>query len=515
MSATDIVLEGNNLASRLNEAERSIAFLRASIESTADGVVVVGRDNIVQVYNQRFRQLWNISESILLTADADKILACMYEILEFPELLATKVHEARIFPELEFTGFSELKDGRIYELDLKPQRLGCSIIGRVWTFRDVTERKRVERQLRESEERFRILAEASFEGLAIHDGKKFLHVNENAAIMFGYKPDEMHGMSIFETMTAETKAIVLESIAEDKEQTHRAQGRRRDGSFFWSEMRARKAIYQNRSVRLTSIRDITDRILMDEQREKLLEQEREARANAERSNKLREEFIAIASHELKTPLTPMKIYLRMLQKSLDEILSPESPSSSQLLTSVSKLEREVDRLTRLIDDLLDVSRITAGRMNLSPKAFDLSVLVKETLGRFFREIGKARCHLTIQAPAGATGVWDQVRIEQVVANLLTNALKYGFGHPIDVNVTTTEDHAVLSIRDHGIGIEKDDQARIFERFERAASIDHFGGLGLGLFISREIVVAHGGTISVDSEIGKGACFRVSLPRLTR
>ena len=175
-------------------------------------------------------------------------------------------------------------------------------------------------------------------------------------------------------------------------------------------------------------------------------------------------------------------------------------------------ERQIERLTGLINNLLDISRITAGRLELDLETVDLAAVAREAGGRFREDLRRAGCALEIRGDGECPGQWDRLRLEQVVTNLLSNAAKYGAGRPIEITVDGDETTARFCIRDHGIGIPAEHQARIFDRFERAVSDRHYGGLGLGLWIVRQIVEAHRGTIEVESEAGMGSTFTVRLPR---
>jgi predicted ATPase/signal transduction histidine kinase/GAF domain-containing protein len=241
------------------------------------------------------------------------------------------------------------------------------------------------------------------------------------------------------------------------------------------------------------------------------ENERQARATAEAALQAREDFMALAAHELRTPLTPLKLKLQMLR----EVLASEKLSAFELQPKLLKLfkssNQEVDRLTRLVEDLLDFSRISSGHLTIYPEVMDLSELLREVVDRYQPDLGRANCPLDLHVENNIIGQWDRFRIEQIVINLLTNAIKFGAGKPIQVTGSKEWGHAKLIIRDHGIGIEKKDLERIFNRFERAVSISHFQGLGLGLYISRKIIESHGGTIRVESQLGEGSAFTVELP----
>jgi PAS domain S-box-containing protein len=234
---------------------------------------------------------------------------------------------------------------------------------------------------------------------------------------------------------------------------------------------------------------------------------------AQNAVRLRDEFLGIASHELKTPLTPLTLKLQALQRQAVESMVSGTPlEPGRFNDSLDVALRQVRKLTDLVDNLLDVARISAGRLRLDLEEVDLSSVAAELLSRFAPSAEKLGCELELHAPEPVFGRWDRLRVEQVVTNLLSNALKYGPGRPVVVRVEEDGERARLTVKDHGIGIAEEDLGRIFERFERAVSDRHYGGLGLGLYITRQIVEAFGGTVRVSSSPGEGSTFTLELPR---
>jgi signal transduction histidine kinase len=232
---------------------------------------------------------------------------------------------------------------------------------------------------------------------------------------------------------------------------------------------------------------------------------------AQRAVRARDEFLAVAGHELRTPLAALMLQIESLKVAMGTGAIAKDPE--RFATRIDKTFGHALRLARLVDGLLDVSRIAEGRVELRIELVDMAALVRDTCDRFTDDAARAGCELTVISGAErCTGRWDPHRLEQVVSNLLTNAMKYGAGMPIIVRCDCRDDFVVVSFEDHGIGIAPEDRDRVFRRFERAVSERNYPGLGLGLWITRELVAAHGGTVTVESELAVGSRFTVTLPR---
>lgn len=233
------------------------------------------------------------------------------------------------------------------------------------------------------------------------------------------------------------------------------------------------------------------------ERARLFEQQRALTEEARAAVRARDDFLSVASHELNTPLAALKLQLGRVLR--------HPPAPDVMMQRLHGVDHQVDRLIELVNELLDVSRLRAGRFELNLGDVDLAALIREVAARIDTS---SRLQLAL---AEVTGRWDRLRLEQVITNLLSNALKYGDGKPVEVELRLGADVTVV-VRDHGIGIAPEDQARIFDRFERAVSGQKYSGLGLGLWISRKLVEAHGGSITVESAPGVGSTFTLRLPR---
>jgi len=364
----------------------SVSLLQATLDSTGDAILVVDTAGRVVQFNRRFAETWGIPEERLREMGGRHELPFDLRKLRRPTAFREELAWQAMHPNENSFTIIEFEDGRIFESHSQPQRMDHRVVGRVWSFRDVTIRVGAERE--------------------------------------------------------------------------------------------------------------RDRLLIDE---------REARAGAEDAVRLRDEFLSVASHELRTPLTSLQLAIQGLARHL----GPDLPASARRNLTLST--RQLRRLGRLISLLLDVSRIQAGRLELDRRLIDLREVVRECAGQLAEDFASSGSALTVHAPQPVVGFWDASRMEQLSINLLTNAIKFGEGRPIEVTLGEEMGTARLCVTDHGIGMPQDVQARIFERFGRGVSARHYGGLGLGLYIVRTIVEAHWGRVSVKSAVGRGSTFIVELP----
>ena len=248
--------------------------------------------------------------------------------------------------------------------------------------------------------------------------------------------------------------------------------------------------------------------------EELVQQLQHTQRELERAVRMRDDFMSMVSHELRTPLNTLYLeaQLRQLHLSKGKL---DSFSPEKLPTMIERDQRQIRNMVRLIDDMLDVTRLRRDALSIQTKPVDLAELARAVVDNLRHQAEAAGCAISLEAPDTLRGVWDEFRIEQVLTNLLTNALRYGGGKPVEMTVLQNGDNAVVSVGDQGIGISSEDHQRIFEQFERTdVSRKHAAGLGLGLYITHKIVTLHAGRIGVESTPGQGARFFVELPLQT-
>jgi signal transduction histidine kinase len=248
-----------------------------------------------------------------------------------------------------------------------------------------------------------------------------------------------------------------------------------------------------------------------QEQEALLSELRSTQEELQRAVRMRDDFMSIVSHELRTPLNGLILETQLRKLHLQKN-NTAAFSMDKLRAMSDRDERQILSLIRLIEDMLDISRIRTGKLSIRPLRFDLVQLVRNVLENFSAQIAAAECPLSLDDAQGQVfGFWDEFRIEQVLSNLLTNALRYGSGKPIEVAVWADSQSAYVRVTDQGVGIAPEDQPRVFMQFERVVNNRYASGLGLGLYISEQIVQAHGGEIRLESHVGEGSQFCVRLP----
>ncbi|MBA3502188.1 MAG: PAS domain-containing sensor histidine kinase [Myxococcota bacterium] len=326
---------------------------------------------------------------------------------------------------------------------------------------------------------------------------RIVDANRAAQDTYGYTHEDLTSRTIFDLRIEPPTAVSEQMrVANAAGILFEAIHRRANGTEFPVEVSSRGITLRGQRRLFSIVRDITERKRLETERDELLTTTQHALA-------FRDEFISIASHELRTPVTNVSLQLQQFMRLLDR-----GASRDELRVMADDALRETWRLSSLIASLLD-AQVAKGGLHLERTTVDLGELLRDVTQRLRVRAEEVGTRMTVDVPS-IVGHWDRLRIDQVVTNLLVNALKYGRGKPIDIVGRVGAAHATLEIVDRGIGVPASELERIFDKFERAVP-SQYGGLGLGLFIARQIVHAHGGSLAVESTPGVGSTFRVSLP----
>jgi two-component system sensor kinase FixL len=362
-------------------------------------------------------------------------------------------------------------------------------------------------------------------------------VNRAAEVLFGYDRTELLGKPV---------EFLIPARFRPQHRLHRDEygaaprvrpmglgldlrGLRKDGQEFSVEISLAPLQVGAETLTITAARDVTERKQIEERARQLEKIREEIRQ--------RDEVLAIASHELRAPVGIVQLQVGILRRTamdtaneltamrermgttaadltaMRERMGSTAADLTAMRERVGRIERHTRQLSRLIEQLLDSTHMQHGAIQLKLEDTDLTAITRETVGSLLDEIERTGSGVVVEASGPVPGRWDPLRIEQVIGNLLLNASKFGAGKPITVSVESDPDQARLVVIDQGVGISPSDQLRIFDRFERAVAAGSVLGLGLGLYIARQIVEAHGGRIRLQSAIGEGSTFTVELPRV--
>lgn len=480
------------------DLQESEARMRSVLDNALDAVVGMDSEGMVSHWNPQAENMFGFTRD-------EAIGRRMSETIIPPQY--REAHESGMRRYLQ-TGEGPVLNRRIQitaldkhrrefpiELSITPIRAGASRSFAAF-IRDISERQRIEKDLLTKSD----VLENSLNGFDIVDEDgKFVYANRAYLKMWGYDSlEEILGTS--PAAHCEDPATPAQIVAELKSRGEcniEFVARRKDGSTFDVHMWARLAHDPNgREIYPSTSVDITER--------------KRAEEALRRAVQARDEFISICSHELKTPITSMKLQFQMAERQLKRGDSRVF-SEEMVRKRIGGTNRQLDRMTRLIEEMLDVTRLTRGHPQLEMERFDLSALLSEMVDRFQEQFAQIGTTLSLSAEPGLEVEADRYRIEQVVSNLLTNAIKYGGRKPVEMSLRRVGKKAQLCVKDQGQGIRPDSLERIFNRFERAISANNISGLGLGLYICRQIVAAHGGKIWAESQLGEGSTFVMELP----
>ncbi len=485
------------------ELKRSVSLLEATLDATADGILVVDRQGHVAAHNRRFLTLWRVPASLVTKNEDAALLSLVSDQLDDPKTFQNDVRDLYASDRDAFDVL-QFKDGRVFERYSMPQLVDGRVVGRVWSFRDVTERERLLRRATFLADATRLLASLDVkEALSSVAHLAVPYLGELCAVdlIYGRNPERLlvaggdrdperapglhagalGGHSILYTVGSRSHMAIPLMSRDDVM-----------GALTFVAPLARQ--YTKADLELPE--ELGRRIALSIDNARLYEGARKAISG-------RDEFLSIAAHEIRGPLASIHLAVQSLMRG--------SLPPAAVRTSFEVIQREDRRLGRFVDQLLDLGRIRTGRLDFELEDVDLGAVVRDVASQLSEELAHTRSAVMVRTEGALRGQWDRVRLEQVVTNLLSNAIKYGEGKPIDITAVRAGDHAMVRVVDRGMGIEPAMLTKIFDPFQRVVEARHYGGLGLGLHIAKTIIDGFGGTITVDSRLGAGATFTVELP----
>jgi PAS domain S-box-containing protein len=479
-----------------------------ALVSTTDGILMVDPRGKVLAFNQRFAEMWGIPDSVLASHEDSKALVCALGQIEEPGAFLAGVQELYATPEAQSDDVLRLKGGRIFERHSEPLRIGGRCAGRIWAFRDATDRTRAEEALKEERNLLRALMEGVPDYVYVKDAEsRFLLANKGVVrLMGGSSASDLLGKTDFDFFPRELatqyyldEQRIIQTGQPLFNREEPCQGP--DGEPKWNL--TTKLPFDDGTGRIIGVlgwgRDITEQ-------KRIAEQFQQAKEAAEAASRAKSEFLANMSHEIRTPMNGI---LGMTGLVLATELSAEQREHLEMVQS------SAESLLRVINDILDFSKIEARKLELDCIDFDLRANLEATTRTFAiparRKGLELICRVRPEVPAWVRG--DAIRLRQIITNLLGNAVKFTERGQVEmeVEVASPEQDGVIlhfAVRDTGIGIPAEKRELVFHPFTQADSSTtrRHGGTGLGLTISARLVEMMGGRIWVESEAGRGSTF---------
>jgi PAS domain S-box-containing protein len=499
------------------ELTKLLSLHTATLESTTDGILVVDLNGKVTSYNQKFLQLWQIPASAAATKDEKKMLAFVQEQLIDPEKYITEVEKLYVNFLAQSRDILEFKDGRVYERCSQPQRIDNKVVGRVWSFRDITDRKIAERALKESKQMLQIVMNNVPQSIFWKDrNSTYLGCNTNFAKDTGLKDaKDVIGKTDYDLAWKKEESDFYREcdkkiMDSDMPQYHIVETQQQaDGKQAWVD--TNKVPLHDADGNVVGIigayEDITERKRAEEQLKKLNDDLAEAVGKLEEANTEMKNFVYIASHDLREPLRKIAAFGAMLKMSLEGKISSDDAENLHFMIDGSQ------RMTKMIEGLLVYSRVSTKAQDA--QAVELDEIVKQ-LQELELSVLIEEKHVTIEIPQPLPCVEvDPVQIRQLMQNLIANGIKYqkkdNAPHITITSKPAADGRVKIEVTDNGIGIKPEYQGAIFTMFKRLHSRDEYEGTGIGLAVCKKIVERHGGKIGIESQSDKGSTFWFTLP----
>ncbi|WP_375501785.1 scytonemin biosynthesis sensor histidine kinase [uncultured Nostoc sp.] len=495
--------EFSQLKSKEVELETSLSLLRSTLESTAIGIVAVNFEGDILSLNQKFVDMWQIPESLILSKKCPRCKAFFENQLKDPQAFNRLIWEVSSQSDFESYDILELNDGKVFAHYSKPQWLDGKIIGRVWSIWDITESKRTEEALRLNAARFRTLAETADTSTFLIQDTRLCYINPAVEQLTGYTQEELlTGFDLRRLIKSKKRRHIRKHGEASNFEYQEMNILTKNGTERWLAcavaMLDGGLDFGGKPVEMIAGIDITDYKYAELGLNQALEQ-------AKQLSELRARFLSMVCHQFRTPLNIVSFSNSLLKEEVDK------RTQKKIQPLLDHIQKATEQLSQMLDDILFFSKAEAAKINCEPKPLELVGFCNDLVAQM--QMSVRQIPINFVSPHNSlTACIDKKLLEPILKNLLDNAIKYSPSQiAIELKLSCKNEKVIFQVKDRGIGISVADQQRIFEPFYRGSNIDHIPGTGLGLSILKTLVDLHHGQVSVESQLNAGTTFTVMLP----
>ncbi|MEH2096275.1 PAS domain-containing sensor histidine kinase [Nostoc sp. 'Peltigera membranacea cyanobiont' 213] len=495
--------EFSQLKAKEVELKTSLSLLRSTLESTAIGIVAVNFEGDILSLNQKFLDMWQIPQSLILSKKCPRCKAFFENQLKDPQAFSRLIWEVSSQSDFESYDILELKDGRVFAHYSKPHLLEGKIIGRVWSIWDITESKQTEEALRLNAVRFRTLAETTDTSTFLIQGTRLCYINPAVEQLTGYTKEELlTGFDLRRLIKSKRSRQVRKQNEATNFEYQEMNILTKNGTERWLAcavvMLDGVLDFGGKPVEMIAGIDITDYKYAELGLNQALEQ-------AKQLSELRARFLSMVCHQFRTPLNIVSFSNSLLKEEVDK------RTQKKIQPLLDHIQKATEQLGQMLDDILFFSKAEAAKINYEPRPLELVEFCNDLVAQMEMSIRQIPIKFVSQQSSLKACI-DKKLLEQILKNLLDNAIKYSLsGMTVELQLSCEKEQVIFQVKDRGIGISALDQQRIFEPFYRGSNIDRIPGTGLGLSILKTLVDLHHGQVVVESQIGVGTMFSVILP----